>query len=518
MLNPMTGPIAQFAPGFTIAGNIAIAYMNTISPLNFQFSLTIADSGCSGTTAATAAQTLIDAGVVGIAGAACSGATLGAMEVAKAAGVPMVSYASTSPALTTADDGGYLFRVVPSDAQQGQALAAAYDEMGYETPALLSMTNDYGAGFAAAFKENYDGDLCAESTYADDATDFASMVESVMTNGCDSVVMITYATDGAAIVEELATQGFEGGIFGGDGIADLTFANEFTDASSLNELIVTKPAAAADSPLGMLFDSIYGPTAQAAGYEGGIYTKEVFDAVAIIGLAQATAYRTPADDGVKEMLGVNVAAPGAPQAGASGVHAFDANGDVAGSGFDICTFWVWPDANGDNEIALDCHSSWGLFEGLVWGLEDDCPFFSDAGLALCEEQEDGVCNGDTAAEGTECAAIVIDFCANNEDEGCAFFEDEGTEDAWTQLYWCNSDDFADEANHDEGQYDWDKAFCEGLMAEPEDTTADDTTDDTDDNTNVTADDVEEVVDEVPGFGLLSAVAAIGVVLLLRRRL
>ena len=31
-------------------------------------------------------------------------------------------------------------------------------------------------------------------------------------------------------------------------------------------------------------------------------------------------------------------------------------------------------------------------------------------------------------------------------------------------------------------------------------------------------DVEEVVDEVPGFGLLSAVAAIGVVLLLRRRL
>ena len=524
MLNPMTGPIAQFAPGFTIAGNIAIAYMNTISPLNFQFSLTIADSGCSGTTAATAAQTLIDAGVVGIAGAACSGATLGAMEVAKAAGVPMVSYASTSPALTTADDGGYLFRVVPSDAQQGQALAAAYDEMGYETPALLSMTNDYGAGFAAAFKENYDGDLCAESTYADDATDFASMVESVMTNGCDSVVMITYATDGAAIVEELATQGFEGGIFGGDGIADLTFANEFTDASSLNELIVTKPAAAADSPLGMLFDSIYGPTAQAAGYEGGIYTKEVFDAVAIIGLAQATAYRTPADDGVKEMLGVNVAAPGAPQAGASGVHAFDANGDVAGSGFDICTFWVWPDANGDSEVDLDCHSSWGLFEGLVWGQEDDCPFTSDAGIALCEEEDakdDSACDGDedsTEADGAACAEIIMTFCAENEDEGCTFFLTEtenfnpDENDDWTFMDFCNWEGFADEAGP------WEKGVCAVLTAEPEDTTVDDTTDDTTDDTNVTAEDVEEAVDEVPGFGLLSAVAAIGVVLLLRRRL
>ena len=31
-------------------------------------------------------------------------------------------------------------------------------------------------------------------------------------------------------------------------------------------------------------------------------------------------------------------------------------------------------------------------------------------------------------------------------------------------------------------------------------------------------DVEEAADEVPGFGLISAVAAIGAVLLLRRRL
>jgi ABC-type branched-subunit amino acid transport system substrate-binding protein len=104
MLNPMTGPIAVYAPGFTIASQVAIGYMNTIAPLTFQFELVMADSGCDGTTAATAAQTLIDAGVVGIAGAACSGATLGAIEVAKTAGVPMVSYASTSPAITNHDD------------------------------------------------------------------------------------------------------------------------------------------------------------------------------------------------------------------------------------------------------------------------------------------------------------------------------------------------------------------------------------------------------------------------------
>ena len=38
------------------------------------------------------------------------------------------------------------------------------------------------------------------------------------------------------------------------------------------------------------------------------------------------------------------------------------------------------------------------------------------------------------------------------------------------------------------------------------------------NNTVTEEEVEEAADEVPGFGLISAVAAIGAVLLLRRRL
>ena len=524
-LNPSTGPIAVYAEAFSDAAQIAIDHLNEDSTTH-TFELVEADSGCDGTTAATAAQSLVDAGVVGIAGAACSGATLGAMEVAKAAGVPMVSYASTSPALTTADDGGYLFRVVPSDAQQGAALAATYGASGYESPALLSMTNDYGSGFAAAFKDNYDGDICAESTYADDATDFSSMVETVISSDCDSVVMITYATDGAAIVEELATQEFDGMIFGGDGIADITFANEFSDASSLEGLTVTKPAAAADSPLGMLFDSIYYPTAEAMGYEGGIYTKEVFDAVAIIGLAQATAYRTPiTTDGVVDQLGVNVAGPDAPQPGASGVHVFDANGDVGGSGFEVCTFWIDEE---DNTMELYCHSTWNLFEGLMdYGIptmeddEDACPFTSDAGLALCEAadaDEDHPCDADTAAGGEECGKIVKELCDENEDIGCDFFYDATVEESFASI--CVNGVITLEDSELEDITEWDTAFCKALHytapAEEEEEVVEE--EETQTNETVTEEDIEDVVDEVPGFGLISAVAAIGAVLLLRRRL
>ena len=80
-LNPSTGPIAQYSEAFSDAAQIAVDHLNEDSTTH-TFELVEADSGCDGTKAGTSAQSLVDAGVVGIAGAACSGATLGAMEVA----------------------------------------------------------------------------------------------------------------------------------------------------------------------------------------------------------------------------------------------------------------------------------------------------------------------------------------------------------------------------------------------------------------------------------------------------
>ena len=203
------------------------------------------------------------------------------------------------------------------------------------------MTNDYGAGFHAAFKENHEangGEICAEATYADGTTAFSSQVAAVIDGGCDSVVMITYASDGAAIAEELASQDAYLQIFGGDGIADSQFATEFTDVWALDGITATRPASSSPTEYQYLFDMFYAEAAAAAGFEGGIYTRETFDAIAIIALAAATATQTPADDGVKEMLGTLIGGPGAPQEGASGTHVFDANGDVAGSGYETVSY------------------------------------------------------------------------------------------------------------------------------------------------------------------------------------
>ena len=349
LLSPQTGPIAQYAPGFEDAAKIAMAEINASYP-GFKFELIVADSGCDGTQAATAAQSLVDAGVAVIIGAACSGATLGAIAVAGPAGIPMVSYASTSPAITTADDDGRLFRVVPSDAQQAVALAQVVADAGVSKPAVLYMTNDYGAGLGDNFELNWSASLCTQVGYdpGEGSYDASALAQAVIDGGCDSVVLMSYATDGAAILEALLGQGFTGSIFGADGLADATFQESFTDVAALDRLIATKPRPGADSSAKARFESAY---AAAGGADGAIYTNETYDAIK---LAAAAIVSDPGGDLVAALNKV-----GQNYDGASGVHTFDAAGDVLGTGYEVCKFAV-----SGSDVGFSCPQIWTADGGL----------------------------------------------------------------------------------------------------------------------------------------------------------
>ena len=329
LLSPQTGPIAQYAPGFEAAADIAIAELNKTHEGDFTFELIVLDSGCDGTQAATAAQTLIDSGVSAIIGAACSGATLGAIAVAAPAGVPMVSYASTAPGITTADDNGYLFRVVPSDAQQAIALVAVASAAGAKNPAVLFMTNDYGSGLGDNFAKNWSGSVCTQVGYdpTEGKYNAASLAQSVIDGGCDSVLLMSYATDGATIMEALLAQGFTGSMIGADGVADAEFTKSFTDTAAVDGLIATRPRPGQDSSAKTDFESAY---AAADGADGAIYTGETYDAIKIV----ATAKVSDPDGDLLAALNKT----GVNYVGASGTHTFDSNGDVPGTGYEVCQF------------------------------------------------------------------------------------------------------------------------------------------------------------------------------------
>ena len=103
---------------------------------NYSFELVTADSGCDSTTAASSAQTLIDAGVMAVVGAFCTSASMGANSVLADAGITMVSPTSTSPLLSDWDDYPHFFRVIPSGGLEGVALATISNDLGLN-PAIV---------------------------------------------------------------------------------------------------------------------------------------------------------------------------------------------------------------------------------------------------------------------------------------------------------------------------------------------------------------------------------------------
>ena len=430
-LNPITGPIAVFSAGFAAAADIAESHINSMQS-QYNFELVEADSGCDGNVAATAAQTLVDAGVVGVAGAACSGASMAANSVLSSNGIPQVSYASSNPGLS--DDSSYpgFMRVVPSDATQGQALSYVLNQTGSSYPALVHMNNDYGSYTADAFTDAYGvSNICTTIGYEDTSTDFSNEVYSLMGDGCDSVVMVSYSYDGAALVEELRDWGFSGSIVGADGIADGSWPNEFDYPSEANGVHAVKPAPGPQTNLQTAFDY---ECNQDSDCSSGIYTREAYDSIRII----ADAYINSSSYSSLEHA---ILGTGTNWEGASGYVTFLPNGDAVGHGFDICEFV---------SQSLSCNEVWIPGSGFLdsdgdgWSNADevDCSTDpDDPNSAPIDTDSDGLCDNVDADDDNDGYLDTNDWApldpsewidtdedgiGNNDD-----FDDDG--DAWADI-------------------------------------------------------------------------------------
>ena len=337
-LYDMTGPIAVYGPGFSAAANIAEDHINSMQS-QYNFEIVYADSGCDGSVASYAAQSLINDGVVAVSGAACSGASIGANSVLSSYGIPQISYASTSPALSNSSSYPGFMRVVPSDGQSGQASSYALNQTGSSNPALLYADDLYwlGDGFIDAYgQSNLCGTWDYDANYHTDSGDFSDEVYSLMGDGCDSVVMFTHSVDGAALVEELRDLSFSGSIVGGgdsesnDGIIGSDWPDEFDYPSEANGVHAVKRVyPGPQTNLRTAFDY---ECSQDSDCDSGIYTNEAYDSIRII--ADAYINRTSYSS-----LEVAIMGTGTNWEGASGYATFLPNGDIVGNGFDICE-WV----------------------------------------------------------------------------------------------------------------------------------------------------------------------------------
>ena len=337
-LNDETGPISIYAAAFEAAAEIAEDHINAMQS-QYTFEIVMADSGCADSIAQTAAQSLVNSGVVAVAGAACSGASMGANSLLSSYGIPQVSYASTSPALS--DDSVYpgFMRIVPSDGQSGQANNYVLNQTGDSNPALVYA--DSLSWLADSFIQSYgQSNLCGEWSYysweIDSDDDFGDEVYSIVGEGCDSVVMFTHSVDGAYLVEELRDWNFAGSIIGGgdtesnQGIIGPNWPDEFYNPSEANGVRAVKSVyPGPQTNIKTIFEY---ECSQDSDCSTGIYTNEAYDSIRII--ADAYINRTSYSSLEDSIMGT-----GTNWEGASGYVTFLPNGDVVGNGFDICE-WV----------------------------------------------------------------------------------------------------------------------------------------------------------------------------------
>ncbi len=109
----------------------------------------------------------------------------------------VVTPAGTSPAITTLADKGLVFRTVPSDEYQGQVLARTMLARGTKKIAVAYVNNDYGKGFAEAFRKEFEakggtiaGFAGHEENRASYRSDLAALAARVRIRCCSSILAI----------------------------------------------------------------------------------------------------------------------------------------------------------------------------------------------------------------------------------------------------------------------------------------------------------------------------------------
>ncbi|MCH8553126.1 MAG: ABC transporter substrate-binding protein [Natronospirillum sp.] len=353
-LGGFTGAIESLVPPIYDGAQLAVQHVNDQGGILGGRTLVMpsGDTACgdAAITQSSADRLINSENVTAIVGALCSGATIAAANnVAVPAGVVMVSPASTSPALTDLDDNDLVFRTVPSDAFQGEAMGNLLISKGIQEVALAYVNNDYGRGLADAFEATFEaqgGMVTARAGHEDNRADYRADLANLSAGGSETLVVMAYA-DGSG--QTMLRQAWEGGFFtqfvGGDGMVGSGLITA-VGADAMEGTIFTRPGTL-DVPGTAVFEELAEGTDVNA---DGTFVSQSYDAAFL--LALAIEYNGhDGREGLNEALRAVATAPGETilpgewekareliaagepinYVGASGDHEFDDAGDVPGA-------------------------------------------------------------------------------------------------------------------------------------------------------------------------------------------
>ena len=286
----VTGQFADFVPPLLDAVRLAVDEVNGNGGIlrGQKLQTVLGDTQGTAQGGIDAARKLVDSDkVAAIVGANTGLATMAAAHaVTVPQGVLLISPSATATPITTMEDRDFVFRVAPSDADQGWVLARLVHAQGFTRVAVTYVDTDYGAGMNDTFRynfENYGGSVTLTQVHEANKSSYLPELKALSQYNPEALVVISYAASGGAtIVKEALANGFFKQFIGTHSMMDPLLIKE-VGADNLKGMFFTAPTMDPGTSAAKKFEKIYSAAFKTA--EGKLYIAQTYDAVMLTALA-----------------------------------------------------------------------------------------------------------------------------------------------------------------------------------------------------------------------------------------
>lgn len=184
--------------------------------------LSVCDNATTVEGSVACANRFVDEGVLAVVGPISTTHAIPAAEVLQAAGIIMISTASTNPATTQIGD--RIFRMAYTDDFQGRVAARyAVNDLGASSAIVFrQQDDDYSFGLAGFFAEEFEalGGETVVVDYVSNTVDFSAQINDVLGTPADVIYFSGFCAEGATLVPALRAAGFTQQILGADAADD----------------------------------------------------------------------------------------------------------------------------------------------------------------------------------------------------------------------------------------------------------------------------------------------------------
>jgi len=295
----LSGALADYGLATRHAIDLALAQINASGGvLGAPMTVSVADDHSDSQTAVEAARKLATTDKVNaFVGPMSSAAYLAVTTtVAIPATLPVISGSATAASLDNLESKGLAFRTVPSDVQQGAALAQVARDKSYRAVGVVYADTDYGKGLSDSFAKAFakmGGKVTAAVPIDPKQAGSRGEVKAAAAGRAEALLVIAYPVDGAILIKQALDNGLFNKFLLSDSLRD-TAVIEAVGGQFLDGVAGASAAVPADSEGRIAFEKAYGE--KFGDIPPTLYLDRTYDALYLLALA---AEKAKSAEGVK---------------------------------------------------------------------------------------------------------------------------------------------------------------------------------------------------------------------------